>query len=51
MAESDLVLEKKKHLTNTLFLRICWFLVTKKNDSSMNFVSHQNSCFAPVSDL
>ena len=47
---------KNTHLINTLFLRIClfvricWFLVTKSY-SGMNFVSHQNSCFAPLSDL
>ena len=40
MVESDLVLEKHTHTR----------LVTKK-DSGMNFVSHQNSCFAPLSDL
>ena len=46
--------EKKKHLSTweTLYDRICSFLVTnKKNDFEMNFVSHQNSCFAPLSDL
>ena len=42
---------KKKHLRNTSFLRIFWFLVTKIKDSDMNFVSHQNSCFAPLSNV
>ena len=42
MVESYLVLEKKK--TRTLF-------VIKQKNCGMNFVSHQNSCFAPLSDL
>ena len=40
----------EKHLRNTLFLRICWFLV-KVFDSGMNFVSNQNSCFASVAEM
>ena len=40
-----LILEK--HLRYTLFLRIRWFLV-KVFDSGMNFVSHQNFCFASL---
>ena len=54
---------KKQKLRNTLFLRKCWFLVTttkKKKKKKMILVwflfpirilvSHQNSCFAPLSD-
>ena len=36
-----------QHLRNTLFLRIYWFRI-KDADSSMNFVSLQNSWFASL---
>ena len=58
MVESDLVLKKKNtSLENIISQDI---LVScnkkkrkkkKKKDSGMNFISHQNSCFAPLSDL
>ena len=43
----DLILEK--HLRNSLFLSICWFLVNVF-DSGMNFVFHQNFCFALLAE-
>ena len=40
----------EKHLRSILFIRICWFLVIVF-DSGLNFVSHQNSCFASLAGM
>ena len=50
MVESDLVLENKKTLKKHFISQDMLVSCNKTNVSGMNLVSHQNSCFAPLSN-